>query len=159
MDNNTVPAVGDVAGLPLIPLLRTGEVQIRDFTLADMQAYAQAALAAKGADYEMGVSMLAKKIAALTDERDALRNYLQPSDLGDLMRFQETTGDSEGYDIGKPAIRRLAELGVVQSRGFGTYGITAFGHFVLEHMFEQTPKLPLMTNDDRDRAAMTKEPT
>ena len=41
--------------LPPIPLLRTGEVQIRDFTLADMQAYAQAA------------------IAALTAERDALR--------------------------------------------------------------------------------------
>lgn len=82
--------------------------------------------------------------------------YLQPADLGDLMRFQETTDDSQGYDISKTAIKRLAELGVVQSHGFGTYGITAFGHFALESMFSQKPSLPLMTNDDRDRAAIQK---
>lgn len=89
---------------------------------------------------------------------NAERKYLQPADLGDLMRFQETTDDSEGYDIGKPAVKRLAELGVLQSHGFGTYGITAFGHFALEHMFSQRPSLPLMTNDDRDRAAIAKAP-
>lgn len=82
------------------------------------------------------------------------REYLQPADLGDLMRFQETTDDSEGYDIGKPAIKRLAELGVVQSHGFGKYSMTAFGHFALEHMFCQNPRLPLITNDDRDVAAI-----
>lgn len=87
---------------------------------------------------------------------NADREYLQPADLGDLMRFKETTDDSEGYDISKTAIKRLAELGVVQSHGFGTYGITAFGHFALESMFSQKPSLPLMTNDDRDRAAIQK---
>lgn len=86
------------------------------------------------------------------------REYLQPADLGDLMRFQETTDDSEGYDISKTAIKRLVELGVMQSHGFGKYSITAFGHFALEHMFSQKPALPLMTNDDRDCAAITKPP-
>lgn len=98
------------------------------------------------------------EIAALRKDKE-LRDYLQPADLGDLIRFQETTDDSEGYDIGKPAIRRLAELGVVQSHGFGTYSMTAFGHFAMEHMFKQSPLLPLMTNDDRDRAAIAKEPS
>ncbi len=112
-----------------------------------LMADAQAALAAKDVEIE-GL------------RKDAeLRNYLQPADLGDLMRFQETTDDSEGYDIGKPAIRRLVELGVVQSHGFGTYSMTAFGHFAMEHMFKQSPLLPLMTNDDRDRAAKAKETT
>ena len=32
--------------LPAIPLLRTGKVQLRDFTLDEMQAYARAAIAA-----------------------------------------------------------------------------------------------------------------
>lgn len=82
--------------------------------------------------------------------------YLQPADLGVLMRFQETTDDSEGYDIGKPAVKRLADLGVLQSHGFGKYSITAFGHFALESMFSQKPSLPLMTDDDRTRAAIAK---
>lgn len=84
------------------------------------------------------------------------REYLEPADLGDLMRFQETIDDCEGYDIGKSAVKRLAELGVLQNHGFGKYSITAFGHFVLEHMFLQNPTLPLMTNGDRDRAAIAK---
>lgn len=88
---------------------------------------------------------------------DTTRNYLQPADLGDLMRFLETTDDGEGYDIGKQAIKRLADLGVVQSHGFGRYSMTAFGHFALEHMFKQSPSLPLMTDDDRDRAAIDSE--
>jgi hypothetical protein len=70
---------------------------------------------------------------------DAPGDYLQPTDLGDLMRFQETTDDGEGYDIGKPALRRLAGLGAVQCRGFGKFSVTAFGYFVLEHMLKQHP--------------------
>ena len=108
------------------------------------------------------VNRLAATHTKPQDAKDAERlDYLQPADLGDLMRFQETT-DDDSYDIGKPAVKRLASLGVLESHGFGKYSLTAFGHFALEHMFGQEPKLPLLTNSDRDdmqRAAIanTKE--
>ena len=79
------------------------------------------------------------------------RDYLTEGDLGSLMRFQETTDDREGYDIAKSAIKRLADLGVVQSHGFGKYSVTAFGSFALEHSFLQNPALPLVTDMDRDK--------
>lgn len=108
------------------------------------------------AAYTEPLVKLSDALAAIACQVDAVRrNYLNPADLGDLMRFQETTEDDEGYDIGKPAIKRLAELGVVQSHGFGKYSLTEFGGFVLDHMFGQNPALPLMTNEDRNRAAIT----
>lgn len=181
MDKITAPA-GELMGLPPLPEASTygpsddySERTKPYFTAQQMREYAQAALAAKDDNYESAVRGRADMRDALRDARKLLsaraveieglrkdkelRDYLQPADLGDLIRFQETTDDSEGYDIGKPAIRRLAELGVVQSHGFGTYSMTAFGHFAMEHMFKQSPLLPLMTNDDRDRAAIAKEPS
>lgn len=114
--------------------------------------------------YNRAFTALESAIRAEVSGKDAerVRDYLQPGDLGDLMRFEETVSDDESYDIGKPAVKRLASLGVLENHGFGRYSITAFGHFALEHMFEQKPKLPLMTNSDRDemhRAAIqsTKE--
>ena len=80
--------------------------------------------------------------------------YLQDSDLCNLIRFQETTDDNEGYDIGKAAINRLAELGAVRSHGFGRYSLTCFGHFILEHQFLQHPSLPLKTNTEITNDAM-----
>lgn len=78
--------------------------------------------------------------------------FLQENDYHLLHRFIETSEDDESYDIGKDAIRRLAELGVVQSHGFGRYSVTMFGHWVHERYWHQNPGLPLMTNSDRDRA-------
>lgn len=49
-----------------------------------------------------------------------------------LERFQETTNDSEGYDVPKGMMRRLAEIGVVHHTSRGIYGITKFGHAVLQ---------------------------
>lgn len=75
--------------------------------------------------------------------------YLQMADLGLLMRFEETTSDSEGYDIKKEDVKRLANLGAIQSHGFGRYSLTEFGNFVLEYEFEQKSNLPLKTDEDR----------
>lgn len=84
-------------------------------------------------------------------ERDVA--FLQEADQHALHRFIETTEDDEGYDIGKDAVKRLAELGVVSNHGFGRYGVTAFGYWVHERYWHQNPSLPLMTNSDRDEAA------
>lgn len=79
--------------------------------------------------------------------------FLQEEDQHLLDRFIETTEDNEGFDIGKEAIKRLANLGVVESLGFGRYGVTVFGYWVHEHYLYQNPSLPLKTNLDRDADA------
>lgn len=90
------------------------------------------------------VEVIDKPAQGLTDD------FLQPNDYYLLHRFIETTEDGEGYDITKVEIKRLADLGVVQSHGFGKYSVTMFGHWVHERYWEQNPSLPLKTNTDRD---------
>ena len=84
-------------------------------------------------------------------------DFLQQSDYHLLHSFIETTEDDEGYVIGKKEIKRLAELGVVQSHGFGKYSVTMFGYWVHERYWEQNPSLPLKTNADRVIEAKLKE--
>lgn len=79
--------------------------------------------------------------------------WLQKHDLADLERFAETSDDGQSYDIGKEAVKRLADFGCIQSHGFGQYSLTAFGRYVLNEWRE----LPFRTNTDRDaeqRAAL-----
>ena len=80
-------------------------------------------------------------------------DFLQTNDYYLLHRFIETTEDDESYDITKAEIKRLADLGVVQSHGFGKYSVTMFGYWVHERYWEQNPSLPLKTNTDRDAEA------
>lgn len=89
-----------------------------------------------------------KKLEALMVPGGA--GFLQADDYHLLHRFIETTDDDESYDIGKVAVKRLAELGVVSNHGFGRYGVTAFGYWAHERYWEQNPILPLKTNSDRD---------
>ena len=86
------------------------------------------------------------------DTRDANGlQFLMESDQHLLHRFIETTEDDESYDIGKDAVKRLAEIGVLSNHGFGRYSVTMFGYWVHEHFWHQNPSLPLKTNADRDR--------
>lgn len=80
-------------------------------------------------------------------------SFLQEEDQRALDRLIETLEDNEGFDIGKDAIKRLANIGVVESLGFGRYGVTMFGYWVHEHHWHQNPSLPLKTNLDRDADA------
>lgn len=82
--------------------------------------------------------------------------YLQETDQQLLHRFIETTEDDESFDIGMPAVTRLADLGVVRNCGFGRYAVTMFGYWVHEHFQHQNPPLPLMTNADRGAAQKAK---
>jgi hypothetical protein len=75
--------------------------------------------------------------------------FLQEKDLRALKRFYETTEDGEGYDIGKDAVQRLAELGCLQRVGTTTrYGLTSFGLYVIGYFDYE---LPLKTERDYPR--------
>lgn len=73
---------------------------------------------------------------------------LQEDDLAWLIRFKETGEDDNSYDTPKHALRRLIELGVVRSLGFGRCATTAFGDWLVEQHFQQAPTLPLKTEAD-----------
>lgn len=94
---------------------------------------------------EAALALTAPAVAAPAQAGETTQ-YLLPDDLAALARFIETTEDDQSYDIGKAAIKRLAELGAVQSHNFGRYSITAFGHW----LHEQSSPLPLLLNSDRD---------
>lgn len=59
---------------------------------------------------------------------------LNEDELAALYRFQETCEDSDsgGYDVNKEMMKRLAAIGVIESKGFGRYQFTEFGDFVIE---------------------------
>lgn len=91
----------------------------------------------------------------------AQREWLQPGDMEALQRFEETTSDDQSYDIGKEAVKRLAHFGCLESHGFGRYGITAFGSYVLGN-WARARELPFKTQADRDaehRAAIAASAT
>lgn len=81
---------------------------------------------------------------------------LQEEDLAWLIRFKETAEDDNSYDTPKAALKRLMELGVVRSLGFGRCATTAFGDWLVEQHFEQAPTLPLKTEDDYSKTPNAK---
>lgn len=71
--------------------------------------------------------------------------YLQPDDMAALERLDECFEDGQEYDVSKPAMQRLAELGAVRHHSAGRYSITTFGRIVLgNHLY----RFPLETLDE-----------
>lgn len=75
------------------------------------------------------------------------QQFLSDEDFSCLFVFHTEVDDddADGYTVDKAMMRRLAELGVVQSHGFGRYSVTSFGAWLIETEFEQSPSLPLRT--------------
>ena len=89
--------------------------------------------------------------APLSDAKDA--EFINEDDFSILFDFNEQAHDSEadGYTASKEEIKRLAELGVVQSLGFGRYSVTSFGSWLIEKRFEQDARLPLRTSAEHEK--------
>jgi len=86
----------------------------------DVEAYVEEArksLAAQPAEVSAGQ---ASQVAMTADELAALR------------RFYECAADGEGYDVPKPMMRRLSEIGVVQRISGAYYHTTEYGLAVLD---------------------------
>ncbi|AOZ11096.1 hypothetical protein [Cupriavidus malaysiensis] len=88
------------------------------------------------------------------------RRLVAADDMSDLAMFnaQCEDSDADGYTVSKESMRRLAELGLVQSLGFGRYGVTSFGSWLIESHMDQAPSLPLRTVADRNAASDEKSP-
>lgn len=88
---------------------------------------------------------------AVKHPAEAMRHaFLGSADLEILEDFYEKCNDSEsgGYSTSKGELKRLSEIGVVQSLGFGRFGMTSFGIFIIESSKEQWATLPLRTSDE-----------
>lgn len=75
------------------------------------------------------------------------QNFITDDDFAILFRFNEQLedGDADGYTTSKDDVKRMSELGVIQNHGFGRYSVTAFGSWLIETEFDQSPSLPLKT--------------
>jgi len=144
-------SAGDLAAVQAEPVV----CAIDDSELEDLAHAANQEALSFGVSLDpflrLAKTVRAKCTAPQAQPADAPIAYLQESDQHLLHRFIETTEDDESFDIGKDAVKRLANLGVVESCGFGRYGVTMFGYWVHEHHWHQNPSLPLKTNADRDR--------
>lgn len=56
---------------------------------------------------------------------------ITPEEMGALKRFEETTLDGEGYDVPKPMMARLAEIGLIRRTKANYYMFTEFGNALL----------------------------
>lgn len=76
--------------------------------------------------------------------------FLTENDMAALFMFvsQCEDSDADGYTARKETMTRLAEIGCVESKGFGRYAPTMFGLWLIESAFEQNPSLPLLTRAD-----------
>ena len=52
------------------------------------------------------------------------------SEMAAFQRFCECVEDNEGFDVDKDMMRRLADIGLVRSQGFGRYITTSYGQAV-----------------------------
>ncbi len=80
--------------------------------------------------------------AAQQAEAPGALDLLNAEELAALHRFQETCEDSEGYDVGKDMMKRLAAIGVIESKGFNRYQFTEFGDYVVENRAPSAPGTP-----------------
>ena len=88
------------------------------------------------------------------------QKFLSYEDMAALFEFnlQCEDSDADGYTVPKKTMRRLAELGVVNSQGpSGWYEVTAFGTWLIETEFEQNPSLPLNTVADHNELVGRKD--
>lgn len=91
------------------------------------------------------------------DNKAIAELFLTENDMAALFMFVSQCEDFEadGYTVRKETMKRLAELGCVESKGFGRYSPTMFGLWLIYTVFEQSTSLPLMTRDDYNRRAST----
>jgi hypothetical protein len=77
-------------------------------------------------------------IAALSQQA-ALPFAILDDELAALRRFHECVSDGEGYDVPKPMMKRLAEIGLLRHVSAGYYEHTVFGLAVLDGEFASQP--------------------
>src|SRR5690606_34927974 len=86
--------------------------------------------------------------------------FLNEADHAALFTFYNQCDDmdADGYTVQKEDMKRLAELGCVQHKGFGRYEVTRFGDWIIESTFLQNPTLPLRTAADYNAEQARKVP-
>ena len=61
--------------------------------------------------------------------------WIKPEEMSAFLRFRDTCEDGEGFDVPKPMMQRLTQIGVIRHCGSGRYEYTDFGQSILEPEF------------------------
>jgi hypothetical protein len=80
---------------------------------------------------------------------------LNDEEMAALLRFKEVCEDFDagGYDVPKEMMKRLAAIGVIESKGFGRYQFTDFGDFVVARRpASHAPNATLAASRDAESA-------
>lgn len=64
--------------------------------------------------------------------------HLTAAEINDLMAFHGAVCCDEGHTVDKEGMRRLAQIGAVESVGFGKHRLTKFGVYLLAAAPEYT---------------------
>jgi len=80
--------------------------------------------------------------AALAQPEQEPVAWLSDDERKAFQRFYETWDDGEGYDVPKPMMKRLAQIGVIHHISRGLYDITKFGHSLLDYATSSHPPVP-----------------
>lgn len=133
--------------------LKSNLEHARRFSPDTLGNYRNACVQAEG-DIEEFLIAAASGGQPADERKDA--GYLTDDDMASLHRFIECAEDfdADGHDVSKADMKRLSEIGVVRSVGFGRHGLTSFGDYVHKRHFDQKLSLPLTTVADYNRAAM-----
>lgn len=116
--------------------------------------YRAECLARKDDAARYGAEIMALESTQPQQIAEPASQWVSVGDFANLLTFHDQAGDcdADGYTVNKDAMRRLAELGVVQSFGFGRYSVSSFGAWLIEAHFEQHPGLPLQTAAEWNKA-------
>lgn len=111
--------------------LRLAESLDEEFTKGRISNHSGRKAAAELRRLYEEVTALRQAIAEAEQTQPVAAPVLTAGEREALERFNETCEDGEGYDVPKPMMRRLAEIGVVHHLSRGIYGITKFGRVFL----------------------------
>ncbi|MBC8740475.1 hypothetical protein F6X40_27955 [Paraburkholderia sp. UCT31] len=126
------PACGKAAPSSVIALRKIAAIEDHIKGFAAEPAIPTAQLLAAGCKGAVRIAKAALAEAEATPvpaapERALLLVHVADDEMAALQRFWETSKDGEAYDVAKPMMRRLTELGLVRRTTRNIYGFTAFG--------------------------------
>lgn len=101
---------------------------------------------------------LARAESCLRKATTAVLSAMNPDEARAAIRFCETCDDGEGYDVPRPMMKRLEELGLVVDKKFGRFEQTLLLLDIRETLDAEVGKLDWLINKEAEFRMMSRTP-